>query len=455
MRYFPHFRRLAAALFAVTYLVNYFLDSPVLDNLSVLLIIVLVVQALPDLPKPSLRVCLGLFLIGGLILILKGAPPVLWLAALVKNAGLITLFVAVPLISIPLFYDDYESELKNVALRHLSSVWGFCLLIVIISHLLGVIISIGAVPLVYQLFKNNARLYNAEKLFLAAILQGYMTTGFWSPAWASIAVVTHNLQIPWIRIVPWGILFSILCISLCLFLIHLKIRGNRALYQDLIPDTSVTVNWVKILTLVLIIACFIGAIITLDIVTSWELLVIIPFVSVLVPVLAAVLLKKGPELKTGVQNYYNNSLLKVKNEVVLFTAAGFLGKALEVSRIGELIPGLLPSWLQYYPLITVFILILIMLAVSLPGIHPIVSGSALVGAIDPLSLGLSPFVFGLIILTGWAISILLSPFSAISMIVGGLEGVPSWNISLGINLTYGVLFLLLMGGLLSALSFFI
>jgi len=452
MNALTHFRRIIIALFAVIYLFNYFYGSSQLTTFCSILLIFIVAQALPDLPKTNLRVCLGLLIIGGLLLILKGASPALWLAAISKNAGLVTLFVAVPLIGLPLNYDRFEEELKNLALRHLTGVWGFCLLIAIVTHLLGVIISIGAVPLVYELFKNNARLYNAEKLFIIALLQGYMTTGFWSPAWASMAVVTHSLAIPWLNIIPWGIVFAIIGLTLSQFLIFLELRRRSGIYHNLTPDLQVKVDWKKIIILILLIAGFIGAIILIDLATGWDLLTIIPIVSLLFPLGTAFILRKGSQMRQGFRNYYTNSLLKVKNEVVLFTSAGFLGKALEVSGVGEIIPQLLPAWLHDYPLVTIFMLMSIMILVSMPGIHPVVSGSALVGAINPATLGISTMVFGLTILTGWALSILLSPFSAISLIMSGYEGVPSWNISLKLNGPFGVLLLVVMSFVIAALS---
>jgi len=454
MNTLTHFRRLIVALFAIIYLVNYFIKSPQLAILGSLLLILIVVQALPDLPKTNLRVCLGLLIIGGLLLVLKGASPALWLTSIAKNSGLVTLFIAVPLIGLPLYYDKYEEELKNLALRHLTGVWGFCLLISVVTHLLGVIISIGAVPLIYELFKNNARLYKAEKLFLIALLQGYMTTGFWSPAWASTAVVSQNLS-PWLTIIPWGLLFTVLAISLSLFLIFLEIRRHPQLYHNLIPDPSIKVCWSKIATLVVLIVGFIGAIILVDLATSWDLLVIISLVSLLFPLVTAGILGKGPELQQGLKKYYNVSLLKVKNELVLFTAAGFLGKSLELSGVSSIIPQLLPSWLHSYPFITILLLMSIMIIISLPGIHPVVTGSALVGAINPVTLGLTPLLFGLTILTGWALSILLSPFSAVSLITSGLEGIPSWNISLKLNGPFGLLLLFVMTAVLAGLSQYI
>jgi hypothetical protein len=74
-------------------------------------------------------------------------------------------------------------------------------------------ISIASVPLVYELLKGNAELYKAKRPFLSSLLQGYMTSGFWSPAWASVTVVTHQLNLPWLSIVPLGLVFTVLTIG--------------------------------------------------------------------------------------------------------------------------------------------------------------------------------------------------------------------------------------------------
>lgn len=216
---YNHLRRLLILCFAFFYILNYFVKSPELGIIVSVLIILVVSQNFLALPKTNLRVCATLILLGSLILIWKGASLQLWLAAAAKNAGLVTLFISVPLMGLPFFYENYQEELKHVAQRYMTNVWSFCLLTAVTVHMLGVIISVGAVALVYELFKENARLYKADKLFYAALLQGYMTTGYWSPAWASMAVVTQDLKLPWLSFVPVGIVLTI--ISLVLSLIHI------------------------------------------------------------------------------------------------------------------------------------------------------------------------------------------------------------------------------------------
>lgn len=454
MKPYEHIRRVLILTFPCVYLLNYFLDSPTLAVINTLLLITIVLQSITTLPKATLAVTLGLFIIGGVILTFSGAAFLEAISAVYKNAGLVTLFIAVPLLRLPLFYEDYQKELLNVAQKHMTNVMSFCLLTSVIIHLLGVIISIGAVPLVYSLFQKNAELYKGHNLFLRSMLQGYMTSGYWSPAWASIAVVTTGLAIPWLKLIPIGILFAALNIAVGLLLIYRKTRQDPERYVSLSPQPGVTVNWQHVFTLGALIGGFILAIVFVDLLTSWELLVIIPLVAAFFPLTSGLLQHKMPQFKQGMKNYYS-SVVKVKNEVILFTAAGFLGKSLEISGVSEIIPHLLPSWLVNYPLAGIFFIMLMMILISLTGIHPVVTGTALVGAIDPFSLGLVPFIFGLTIITGWAIAILVSPFSGINLIMGGLEKTQSWNISLGISGSYGLIMLVLMSFVLTGMQMFL
>jgi len=109
-----------------------------------------------------------------------------------------------------------------------------------------------------------------------------------------------------------------------------------------------------------------------------------------------------------------------------------------MSGIGGQIPRLIPAWLSQYPLATALAICILMMLFSLTGIHPVVTGSSLLGTIDPAALHLSPLVFGLIILFAWAECILISPFSATNLIVSGLTGEPCWRVSLGNNALYGL-----------------
>lgn len=444
-------RRLLIIIFALIYITNYFFPIPLLFHIYFLLLLFVVLQAMPQLPKTNLRVCLSLFAIGSIILLINQASLSQWTQAFTKNAGLVTLFVAIPLIRLPFFYEDYQNALKQLAQKHMSNVWSFCLLTSVSVHLLGAVISLGSIPLVYELFKENARLYKADKLFLAAILQGYMTTCFWSPALASMAVITETLHIPWLQIVPIGLMLTVVSLSITLFWIYLEIRLHPARFQALTSDPETQVNWPHIITVVVLLITLIGAIVLFDLFTDWQLLIIIPIVSLLFPITSALIQGKVSLFKNGMNNYYKLSLFKINNEVVLFTAAGFLGKSLEISGFGKYIPQIIPPWLNNYPFISILFLMILMVIIALLGIHPVVTASALVGSVNPMVLGFPPFIFAITILCGWAISILISPFSGMSLVTSGLVGLPPWDISIKINGPLGLVILFVLAGVITLL----
>lgn len=432
-----HILRIVVTLFAILYLFNYFLELTFLNYLGSALLFFIMSQAIFRLPKVNRRVVLGLFIVGAALLLWSGIEPAGWLKALTKNANLVTLFICVPMMSMPFFYEDYQSELKTVAQTRMQSLVPFLVLVSLSTHVLGVLISVGAVAIIYELMLPNAKLYQAEDTFLATLIRSYCSSGFWSPAWASIIVVTSQLDINWLSLIPIGLALTIVYNALNIAIITFEIKRKPTKYPRLEAEPGAEVNWKKIYTMLFLAAVLIAMIVIASIVTPWSLMIIIPIVSIIFPILCALLQKHTPEYKTGMKKYYDKSLLKVQSEVTLFTAAGFLGKALELSGVGELLPNLLPHWMYQYPALLMMALMLIIIVPSLIGVHPVVTGTALVTAIVPAAIGMSSMTFALTILTGWLLGILLSPFSATSLITSGFTGKTSWSIALGLNGKFG------------------
>jgi len=444
-----HYRRVALLFIAFIYLLNYFMQNTLLTVIYSLILISIIIMTIPGMAKTNLTVSLCLFLAGSIILVVKEVPLLSWSTALAKNAGLVALFVTVPLLGLPFFYENYQEELKHLAAKYMKTLPAFCLLTAVAAHLLGVIMNLGAVPLVYELFVGTARLYKAEKAFLAALLQGYVLSGLWSPAWSSMGIITGTVTVTWAQIIPYGILFAAACIGIIIIFIGVEIYRNPQRYSSMQFDPTVRIKWSSIIYIIVLISSIILSTLLVNMVTSWNLLVIIPLISLVFPVLAALIGRKLPAYIKGMYNYYNHKLIRIGNEVVLFTAAGFLGKALELSGINQVIPRLLPAWVTSIPYLAILLLVVIMVVISMLGVHPVVTGTAFVSSINPLSMGLTPLAFAFAILTGWCTCTLLSPFSGASLVSAGLTGRASWNISLKINGMYGLFAVLFLSFLIA------
>ncbi|MGI6424174.1 MAG: hypothetical protein ACOX2A_02810 [Tepidanaerobacteraceae bacterium] len=432
-----HFKRNIIIIFAILHLANYFIKSNFLFYICCGLITYIFVSAVRVLPKVTRRISLALMLMGIGLMVWKGMPFDAWLLCIDKNGNLVTLFILVPIMFLPFSYDDYQKELKHVAQAHMQNLLPFCVLTFAVVHIFGVVISVGAVTLVYELFRNNAKLYNAEKTFMASLLRGYCSSGYWSPAWASILVVTTQMNIPWIQFIPWGVGFFLIALALDTIAVWFKIRQNPDKYPRLKTDEHVKVDWKQIYILIGLSSSLILIMALLSQITPWDLMVIIPLVSIVFPIAVALLQNKLPNYKLGIKEYYDKSVLKVMSQVALFTAAGFLSKALEYSGVGAMIPNLLPIWMSQYPVLLIGSIMLLMIVPSLVGLHPVAIGTALVATIVPASIGLTDMGFALTIIVGWALAILISPFSATSLIAGGLCDCSPWEISLGLNGKFG------------------
>ncbi len=84
----------------------------------------------------------------------------------------------------------------------------------------------------------------------------------------------------------------------------------------------------------------------------------------------------------------------------------------------------------------------LMLLLIIPGqlgIHPVATGTAMVAAIIPASIGLSVPTFAWTIICGWLLSNMLSPFSALNLTLSGLSGRPSWEVGWGLSWRFGLI----------------
>jgi hypothetical protein len=452
-----HLFRAISIAFALLYVINYFLAWRALYIAGALLLLVILYEGMRRLPKVNLRVVGGLFLAGGAALAWSGADLRDWLAALMQNASLAAMFTAAPLLALPFYYEDYQSELARAARAKMQRLPSFMLLMAVSGYILNLLVGVGAIVIAYEMFYPHSKLYRAEELFYPALTRTNCSSGFWSPAWAAIALTTAYTGTPWVDIIPAGIAFSLIYILIDMLFIALHIRRRPGRYPRLQPMAGERVNPEKIAAMVLMAAVMLGMIALISAGAGWSLMVAIPIVAVAFPLLAALAQGHLPAYKTGMAKYYRDAVLKSRSEAALFTAAGFLGKALEVSGIGGKIPALLPDWLRAYPALMIMAIMLIIILPSLAGVHAVATGTALLTALTPQGVGMSQMAFVMTVLTGWMLSIPLSPFSAISMIAGGYAGRPSWEISLKKNGLFGLvclvvfsLLIYLAGSLLQA-----
>ena len=425
--------RISMLVFALLRAINFFYVSVPLQAVSACIMLAVMIVSLPKLNKMTRNVILVMLGIGVVLMAVSGATAKQWLIALLKNGNLVMLLTMAPLLSAPFFYEDYQSELKTLAQVKMQNLIPFLVLLSIASHFLGILVSIGAVIIVYDLLHPFGKLYNAENEFVTTITRSYSSSGFWSPAWASVIVYSAYPNVHWIKVVPVAILFAVIFNAVSIGSFAFKVRKNPERYPRLTPPEGAKVNTKKIVTMIVLFLGMIGTIIFIDAVTDWDLMLVVPAAAITFPLIAALVQNKWPAYGRGIGNYYNKSLMKIPMQVALYAAAGFLGKAMDISGVGALIPKLLPAAFTSFPPLMIISIVLMMVLPALVGIHPVATGTAMVAALVPSALGLTDYTFCLAILFGWIMGVMISPFSSQTLILAGDTGRSNLDISIGSN----------------------
>jgi hypothetical protein len=414
------------------------------------LLVFVIALTIPSLGKTNRIVISSLLGAAVLILLLNKVPLSQWLEAFSRNGALAALFITIPMLNIPFGYGDYQHELQNFARRNLGSPFLFCLVVWILTHLFGLIILIGAIPFMFNLLEGNAKMYGAEKEFASTLVHAQVSAGFWSPIWSSMIIVTYTLGIAWLDFVPFGLLVTLIFFVFSMLWLYISLKRSGA--HPIKASSDTTTSGSAMLTIVVLAILPVLVIVVVNYISDISITSAIPIVSLGYPVAVAMVMGKWRRYATGMSDYFNVRILNVKNEVALLTAAGFFGKALELAGIQSAVTYLLPSNLADFPFLGIISIMMVFVITVHFGMHPVIAGSAMVVSLAPQSLGLSQFMFGFVLITGWALGILLSPFSATNMVTGGLVGEPSWNISTKRHGIFGLSMLVLLSGVLALLS---
>lgn len=132
------------------------------------------------------------------------------------------------------------------------------------------------------------------------------------------------------------------------------------------------------------------------------------------------------------KQHVENNLSNSASEVILFFSAGIF--AVGISEFSQAANFILPidNFVGYHAVISLLLMILI----SLIGVHPIISISVLGGLLQPLNP--EPNLLGLMFIFSWGLSVLISPLSAVSLLMQSRYKMPM-NQLLSINLSFTII----------------
>lgn len=409
----------------ISSLMLFFVSTHLLSNsipygnyLEAFFLTIIIVLSFKYLNKSNRFLTVSLFLVGSLLIYKGNGTVINFVNAINKNSGLISLFILIPLLGAPLFFDDYPHTISQVCQRYIKNKGQFYGLAAVSTHGVGLLLNLAAIPIVYDLLLDASLKFKAKDSLIIALIRGFVSCVFWSPNFVAVAVITYYLNLSWLSIVPTGIILSLVTLAIG------WLENNRlpiSQKNSVVSNTQSNIDWQKFWILIIIIFSLLSSILFLNILTKLSILEIIPLVALTFPLISAIFLGKTAKLRHALSNYYHNSLFKTKNEVNVFAAAGFFGYALSFSKVDTLILHSLKLQNIGCPTIIVAGLIAIISLIAIIGVHPIVTVSALATSFQASTMGLSQVGYAHTLLAGWGLGVLLSPFSGVVLLSAGIS----------------------------------
>lgn len=293
------------------------------------------------------------------------------------------------------------------------------------GHFLGSVLNLAALSLLSSMVseQKDARL---RKRLSIGLMLGFTTASTWGPFYVSISVILSAIPgLSWFEIAPLGLGLSVFLLAVGwsydrVFLREKPIPGSTRQGQRLTLGTIGGAGIVLVQLIVLVM----GAHELMGLSIPIALGVMGPPFAI---AWAWVQVQDGGRWANGarplIRRIFTN-LPELRNEAIAFVAASVLGVG--VSKV--LPPATIGAALADYGIHPDLVVVAIVFGMSLlgmAGLHPVVIAILVGEVLPPDVIGIAPEVLAIALLGVWGTSTMVSPFSATTLFMARVVGLPS------------------------------
>ncbi|WP_151526494.1 hypothetical protein [Serinicoccus kebangsaanensis] len=279
-------------------------------------------------------------------------------------------------------------------------------------HGLGSVINLAAVDIVGgHLGRGRPRLALLDGLLLS---RSFSVAAFWSPFWASSATaIAYAPRADTVLLVLCGGVLAVLALALSLVLLQRRFPEESADYEGYAVTPRMLLLPVSLLLCVLV-----GHAAAPGLPVSTVVLLSALLVSV---VLGARMLRG--DLPRALGRHVVRGLPRLRGEAALFVAAGVLsvGLSVLVGQLGVQAP------VREFTVLVAWVCVLAMTALSVVGIHPIISIAMVAVLMAPTQP--DPTLFALSATIAWGASASVGPVSGLNVYLAGRFGLNGFQVA--------------------------
>lgn len=293
------------------------------------------------------------------------------------------------------------------------------------GHFLGSVLNLAAMSLLSAMVSDQKDTRLRKRLSICLML-GFTTASTWGPFYVSISVILSAIPgLTWFEIAPLGLSMSVFLLAVGwtydrIFLREKPVPGSTHPGQPLTMSTL----WRAAIVLLQLIVLVMGAHELIGLSIPIALGVIGPPFAI---AWAWVQVRDGHRWRDGAKPLIRRiftHLPELRNEAIAFVAASVLG--IGVSKV--LPPEQIGAALQTYgvhPDVVVVSIVFGMAILGMAGLHPVVIAILVGEVLPPEVIGIAPEVLAIAMLGVWGTSTMTSPFSATTLFMARVVGLPS------------------------------
>lgn len=337
----------------------------------------------------------------------------------------------------------YEQAAAECLCGRSGSLAGLFCLILLLSHLLAGVMSLGCVVVILAAISPavRQRLPDSRRFLAASLSWGYCTLFLWAPGTVTVLMSMQVFDLDWQSYFPPAFALSLLGLALGAGIAHFRFRG-----QSLASAGTETVSpgaWRKLRCLAGVLAVIVAAVALLERLgfsTSIGRLLV-----TILTVTAVWLTAQGrvPEAPPLLRQWWQDYLPKNQDLAAFFLSMGVFSAAIQYSGFGDRLTELCAGHSGLLGPLVLPLLPLAIVAFSLVGLHPFVSVLMVGPILAGLPLPVTPLQLGLAMSLGCCLSYMLSPFAGLILTLSHELQEPPLRMCLRANLPFAIPYYLL------------
>ena len=367
------------------------------------------------------------FGLGSIILLFTRAPLSQWVYGMNSMLKTVVILISVQTLSLAIDRGGYEKAVADCLGAGVENTWILYCLLMIISHILASVMSLGSVVVILAavLPAIHGKMDNEKDFIISAVTCGYCTLFLWAPGTVTVLMSMQVFEISWqdyfmpsFMLAMFGLLIGAV---LSWFYYHGKKLKSDNRGQKL--DTKALKKILQLAFVMAIIVIGIGILEKLKFSTSIGRLLI---VTLLVSVIWLIVQKSDSPIKSVPSKWWNVMLPKNNDLSAFFISMGVFSAAISYSGIENVMVEIGNSYPLLFQHWVLWTLPLIIVLLSLIGIHPFVSVLMVGPIIAGMNLPFSNLQMGLAMSLGCCVSYMVSPFAGLILALSnGLKEKPA------------------------------